>query len=135
MVIHCAAERFPDKCASDPEGVKRLNVEASRKLASECNSRNILLIYISTDYVFDGKPEAAPYEADSPVNPPNFYGETKYAGEQAVLSAGKQSVVLRVPVLYGEVEKNKESAVNVLMDAVWSKETIEMDHWSIRYPT
>lgn len=120
---------------SDPEGVKRLNVEASRKLASECNSRNILLVYISTDYVFDGKPNAAPYEADSPTNPPNFYGETKYAGERAVLSAGGQSVVLRVPVLYGKVEQNKESAVNVLMDAVRSGETIEMDHWSIRYPT
>lgn len=138
MVIHCAAERFPDKCEADPEGVKRLNVEASRKLATECNNRNTLLVYISTDYVFDGKPGAAPYDADSPVNPPNFYGETKHAGEQAVLDAGKQSVVFRVPVLYGEVEQNKESAVNVLMDAVWNKagkERVEMDHWSIRYPT
>lgn len=138
MVVHCAAERFPDKCEADPEGVKRLNVEASRKLVSECNDRDTLLIYISTDYVFDGRPGAAPYEADSPVNPPNFYGETKQAGEQAVLGAGKQSVVFRVPVLYGEVEQNKESAINVLLDAVWNKagkETIEMDHWSIRYPT
>ena len=60
------------------------------------------------------------------------------AGEQAVLSAWKKSVVLRVPVLYGEVEENKESAVNVLLDTVWNKagnDRVEMDHWSIRYPT
>ncbi|KAL7275078.1 hypothetical protein RUND412_002013 [Rhizina undulata] len=138
VVVHCAAERFPDKCESDPEGVKRLNVEASRSLARECTARNAFLIYISTDYVFDGKLGAAPYEADATPNPPNFYGETKLAGEQAVLSDGNQSVVLRVPVLYGEVEQNKESAVNVLLDAVLNKagkERVEMDHWSIRYPT
>ncbi|KAH0615056.1 uncharacterized protein H6S33_000692 [Morchella sextelata] len=139
VVVHCAAERFPDKCLADPEGVKRLNVQASSSLAQECHSRNTLLIYISTDYVFDGKQGAAPYEADAPVNPPNFYGETKHAGEQAVLANGKDlAVVMRVPVLYGEVEKNAESAVNVLLDAVWNKEgkeKIEMDHWSIRYPT
>lgn len=109
-------------------------------LAEEASSRGIFLIYISTDYVFDGKPGAAPYEADHPPSPPNFYGETKLAGEQAVLEASPKggAVVFRVPVLYGEVEENKESAVNVLMDAVWNKqgkEKIEMDHWSIRYPT
>lgn len=55
-------------------------------------------------------------------------------------TAGDKGVVLRVPVLYGEVETNAESAVNVLMDKVWNKEqkgqgSVEMDHWSIRYPT
>ena len=47
-------------------------------------------------------------------------------------------MVLRVPVLYGEVEENKESAVNVLLDTVWSKagnDRVGMDYWSIRYPT
>lgn len=109
-------------------------------LAQETKSRGIFLVYISTDYVFNGKPGAAPYDADHPPSPPNFYGETKLAGEQAVLGASPdgRAVVLRVPVLYGEVEENKESAVNVLMDVVWNKgqkESVEMDHWSIRYPT
>lgn len=46
-------------------------------------------------------------------------------------------VVLRVPVLYGSVEKNSESAVNVLLDAVWKAQvqTVSMDHWALRYPT
>lgn len=49
------------------------------------------------------------------------------------------AVVLRVPVLYGEAESPKESAVNVLMDSVWKAQekdaNIKMDHWAIRYPT
>ncbi|KAA8905837.1 hypothetical protein FN846DRAFT_907258 [Sphaerosporella brunnea] len=136
VVVHCAAERFPDRCSADPDGAKRLNVSATTTLARECAARNILLIYISTDYVFPGRPGEAPYEASSATSPPNFYGETKLAGEEAVLGGGgKAVVVLRVPVLYGEVEQNKESAVNVLLDNVVSGKKGEMDHWSVRYPT
>lgn len=140
-----AANRFPDKCDSDPEGTRALNVTASASLAKICAARDIFLIYISTDYVFPGTEGDAPYEADSRPKPPNLYGETKYEGEKAVLreyeSAGKQGwgVVLRVPVLYGEAEKPSESAVNVLMDAVWKAQDkdagLRMDHWAIRYPT
>lgn len=77
--------------------------------------------------------------------PPNLYGETKHDGEKAVLgeykNAGKEgwAVVLRVPVLYGQAENASESAVNVLMDAVWKAQgkdaIVSMDHWALRYPT
>lgn len=140
-----AANRFPDKCDSDPEGTRALNIAASASLAKICAAKSIFLIYISTDYVFPGTEGDAPYEADSTPKPPNLYGETKYEGERAVLreyeSAGKPGwgVVLRVPVLYGEAESPSESAVNVLMDAVWKAQDrnagIKMDHWAIRYPT
>jgi dTDP-4-dehydrorhamnose reductase len=136
VVVHCAAERFPDRCSADPDAAKRLNVAATEHLARECAKRGIVLIYISTDYVFSGKPGEAPYAADAPTSPPNFYGETKLAGEEAVLAAGGRAVVLRVPVLYGEVEQNKESAINVLLDTVYaSGKKTEMDHWSVRFPT
>ena len=81
------------------------------------------LVYISTDYVFDGT--AAPYDVDAQPRPVQLYGETKYAGEQAVLAVqrndGKapgQRVVLRVPVLYGSCPKPSDSAVNILLDIV-----------------
>lgn len=121
---------------------------ATGSLASACAARDILLIYISTDYVFPGKPGDAPYEADAKPAPPNMYGQTKLDGEQATLEAfdeaGKRGsgVVLRVPVLYGDAEMPGESAVNVLMDAVWKAQDgkgdggrIKMDHWALRYPT
>ncbi|KAI3336090.1 methionine adenosyltransferase 2 subunit beta [Ustulina deusta] len=145
VVVHCAANRFPDKCDNDPEGTRALNVTATESLASLCAARDILLLYISTDYVFPGKPGDAPYAADVPPQPTNLYGETKLDGERAVLKvfegANKTGlgIVLRVPVLYGDVEVPAESAVNVLMDAVWKAQEsdvkIKMDHWALRYPT
>lgn len=137
-----AANRFPDKCDVDPEGTRALNIETSRQLAHQANSRSILLIYISTDYVFPGTPGDAPYEADATTRPPNLYGQTKLAGEKAVLEETKESslgVVLRVPVLYGSVEEPKESSINALMDSVWKAQgkdaSITVDDWAQRYPT
>lgn len=121
-------------------------MEATRTLARACASRGILLIYISTDYVFSGKPGEAPYEADAATGPTNLYGVTKLDGEKAVIEefskAGKEGlgVVMRVPVLYGKTEegRNEESAVNVLLDAVLKAQEgkkVKMDHWALRFPT
>lgn len=139
-----AANRFPDKVDKDPEGTRKLNIDATRELASLCAERNVLLIYISTDYVFSGKPGEAPYESDAPTGPTNLYGQTKLDGEHEVLqvykAAGKEGLglVLRVPVLYGDAEMPSESAVNVLMDVLWKAqqgEKVTMEHWALRYPT
>lgn len=97
------------------------------------------MIYISTDYVFSGAQGEAPYSADAATGPTNIYGQTKLEGETAVLQY-PGTVVLRVPVLYGATEPrdhNSESAVNVLLDALWKsqKEQVKMDDWAIRYPT
>ncbi|KAK5662775.1 hypothetical protein OQA88_6183 [Cercophora sp. LCS_1] len=144
VIVHCAANRFPDKVDKDPEGTRILNIEASESLARLCAQRDILVIYISTDYVFAGRPGDAPYEADAETGPTNLYGQTKLDGEKAVLeefkAAGKEGlgVVLRVPVLYGSVSENKESAVNVLMDIVTKSQQggkVAMDHWALRFPT
>ncbi|KAK6498752.1 hypothetical protein TWF481_011326 [Arthrobotrys musiformis] len=137
IVIHCAAEKSPDRCASDPLGTKTLNIAASQILAEQTAARGIVLVYISTDYVFDGTPGQAPYEADAETCPPNFYGETKRDGEIAVIGASDRTVVLRVPLLFGSGD-NSESAVNILIDTIWNKsgkEKVDMDHWAIRYPT
>lgn len=137
-----AANRFPDKCDRDPEGTRALNVLASASLAHACTSRNILLLYISTDYVFPGTEGQAPYEVTAEPNPTNLYGQTKWDGEKAVIKeaeggGGGGVVVLRVPVLYGDAASNGESAVNCLMDAVEQAqgEKVVMDHWALRYPT
>ncbi|KAI4163678.1 MAG: hypothetical protein LQ342_002712 [Letrouitia transgressa] len=142
LVVHCAANRFPDKCDADPDGTRALNIGATRRLAQAASRRSIFLIYISTDYVFSGRPGEAPYEVDATRHPSNLYGQTKLAGEKAVLEEYGSTglgVVLRVPVLYGSAEKPKESAVNVLMDAVWKAQEqgarIHMDDWALRYPT
>lgn len=142
--ISGAAERSPDICSKDPEAACALNVRAAQALANLTRERSILLIYISTDYVFPGKPGDAPYGTEASPAPTNEYGQTKLDGEKAVLEATKHTglgVSLRVPVLYGSVEegKNNESAVNVLMDVLWKAQeanaSIKMDDWAQRYPT
>lgn len=129
----------------DPEGARTLNITASKSLASLAAARDIVLIYISTDYVFPGKPGDAPYETTVEPQPTNLYGQTKLDGEKATLEAYAQAgktgsaVSLRVPVLYGQADTPADSAVNVLMDSVWKAQTqdtkVNMDHWALRYPT
>ncbi|EDN02533.1 conserved hypothetical protein [Histoplasma mississippiense (nom. inval.)] len=142
VVVHCAANRFPDKCDQNPDAARKINVVATRSLARATSSRSILLIYISTDYVFPGRAGEAPYEASAKTEPPNIYGETKRDGEVAVLEETRGcglGVVLRVPVLYGPALQNSESAINTLVDAVWKAQNanagVQMDDWAIRYPT
>ena len=137
-----AANRFPDKCDANPDEARKTNVEASKHLAHAASSKDILLIYISTDYVFPGRSGDAPYEAHATPEPTNLYGQTKLDGERAMLQATSETslgVVLRVPVLYGKAEDPKESAVNVLMDMVWKSQEkdsrTKMDDWAKRYPT
>lgn len=117
-------------------------MEASKHLAQATSKAGSLLIYISTDYVFPGKPGEAPYEANAQPAPTNLYGLTKLDGEKAILEATQATglgMVLRVPVLYGKADELKESAVNVLMDVLWKAQEkgaqIKMDHWAQRYPT
>ncbi|KAJ0416385.1 hypothetical protein BJY00DRAFT_291676 [Aspergillus carlsbadensis] len=142
IVIHCAANRSPDLCDKNPDQARRINVDATRTLAELTAARSILLVYISTDYVFPGTEGEAPYEVDTETKPPNMYGQLKRDGELVVLEATKQSgmgLVVRVPVLYGTANDNSESAVNTLVDAVWKAQdenaAVKMDDWAQRFPT
>lgn len=135
-VIHCAAERRPDVAEKNVDGTRKLNVEVPGYLAKLSAKFGFTLVYISTDYVFDGS--SPPYRPSSQTNPLQFYGQTKRDGEVAVLGAeGAKAVVLRVPVLYGPAPKNSDSAVNILLDVVQdqSGKTYKMDHYATRYPT
>lgn len=141
-MLQGAANRQPDACENNPEQARRINVEATQSLAELTSSRGILLIYISTDYVFPGVEGDAPYETDAEPKPTNIYGQMKRDGEVAVLDVTKTSglgVVLRVPVLYGPAETNGESAVNTILDAVTKSKNpdagLKMDDWAQRFPT
>ncbi|PVF94272.1 NAD(P)-binding protein [Serendipita vermifera] len=135
-VIHCAAERRPDVAENDVAGTKEINVAVPQRLAQLSAQYGFRMIYISTDYVFDGT--SPPYSPQDAPNPLQLYGKSKRDGELAILeTAGARGVVLRVPILYGPVNKNSESAVNVLLDIVQDQtgKTYQMDHFATRYPT
>uniref|UniRef100_H0YTB5 Methionine adenosyltransferase 2 subunit beta n=1 Tax=Taeniopygia guttata TaxID=59729 RepID=H0YTB5_TAEGU len=134
VIVHCAAERRPDVVEGQPDAASQLNVAASANLAKEAAGVGAFLIYISTDYVFDGT--SPPYKETDVPNPLNLYGKTKLEGEKAVLENNEETAVLRIPVLYGEVERLEESAVTVMFDKVqFSNKSANMDHWQQRFPT
>lgn len=139
IVIHCAAERRPDKVSSDPEEAEKLNRNAAQNLAeitANYSDKN-LFIYMSTDYVFDGI--SPPYDESATPHPLNEYGKQKLAGETACTSSIKtpQLAILRVPILYGKVEYVGEGAVDAILQIVLDKsgKIVKVDDYQKRYPT
>lgn len=132
-IIHCAAEKSPDICQNDPAKTQNINVNATQYLAKLSKEISAKLIYISTDYVFDGT--QPPYQTFHIPNPINAYGLSKRAGEIEVIKENPQSIILRVPVLYGPIENLEESAVTTIFSTVLKKSPLKNDHWAIRYPT
>ncbi|KAJ7439320.1 hypothetical protein FB451DRAFT_1302134 [Mycena latifolia] len=135
-VIHCAAERRPDVAEKNPEAARRLNADVPDHLARLSKPLKFTLVYISTDYVFDGS--SPPYPPSARPNPLQLYGQTKLDGEVKILGVeGATAIILRVPVLYGPAPKNSDTAVNILIDVVedQSGKTYKMDHYATRYPT
>lgn len=104
-IINCAAYTNVDKAESEPELARRINAEGPANLAKLAAAKNIPLVHISTDYVFDGTSHA-PITEDTPVNPLGVYGQTKWEGEQTVLKYAKAAVILRTAWLYSPYGKN-----------------------------
>ncbi|KAJ8297639.1 hypothetical protein KUTeg_024170 [Tegillarca granosa] len=134
VVIHSAAERRPDVVEKREVDTKNLNVIATRNLCKAAASVGAWVLYISTDYVFDGK--NPPYSETAEPNPLNKYGQSKLDGEKATLETSADNSVLRVPILYGEVEYLGESAVTVLFEKVKVTDSqCVMSDYERRYPT
>lgn len=101
-VIHCAAMTAVDRCESEREMADRLNHLGSVHVASACRDAGIRLIAISTDYVFDGAADHPYSEYDAANGGATVYGQTKFAGEQAVQRIlPDRSVICRISWLYG----------------------------------
>ena len=104
-VIHCAAYTAVDK-AEDEQGLCYLvNASATENIAEICKQINAKMLYISTDYVFDGTKDGF-YEVDDKPNPINVYGKTKLLGEQAVQRILDKYFIVRISWVFGENGNN-----------------------------
>jgi dTDP-4-dehydrorhamnose reductase len=100
-VINCAAYTDVDGAEADSETAHAVNAEAARGVA-EAAAR---VIYVSTDYVFDGT-KRGPYVESDPVHPVSEYGRSKLAGERATLTASPHSLIVRTSWLFGAGGRN-----------------------------
>ncbi|XP_071453076.1 methionine adenosyltransferase 2 subunit beta isoform X1 [Hetaerina americana] len=133
LVIHSAAMRYPDQVEKNAEEAVRMNVKTTEQIADIADKVGVPMLYISTDYVFDGK--NPPYKPDDPTNPTNLYGKTKLEGEIKTLKTNEENMVLRIPVLYGPVEKLEESAVTTLLEPLMDvSKPCNMSNYERRYP-
>lgn len=131
VVVLLAAYRDPDFCEEHPVETARLNVSPSRTLVDILPARAKLL-FVSTDYVFDGK--HPPYGEDAPRHPLSVYGRTKMEAEDIVLSR-RGSLVLRVPLLMGWTRDPRASGFfSQLIADVTSDQPVLLDDVLARYP-
>jgi dTDP-4-dehydrorhamnose reductase len=129
IVIHTAAMTDVDGCELDPKKAYKINSEGARNVALACKAIGAALIYISTDFVFDGK-KRSPYKETDKTSPLSVYADSKLRGEDAVVKILKNYFILRTGWLYGKHGKNfvdtvitkakREKALKVVDDQVGS---------------
>lgn len=105
VVIQCAAYTNVDGAETDVEGAFRINATGTQLVALACQAARIPLVYVSTDYVFDGT-LGRPYREYDATNPQSIYGQSKYAGERHVQELLDRFYIVRTSWLYGRHGKN-----------------------------
>lgn len=99
-IIHAAAMTHVDKCEQNPELAQKINHQATKTITDAAQKTRSHLIFVSTDYVFDG--EKGNYNETNFPNPINTYGKTKYAAEKAINESEIESTIIRPSVIYGD---------------------------------
>jgi len=128
VIIHTASETNVDKCEIQKENAWKINVEGTRNIAEACKA-GAKLIYISTDYVFDGR--KGDYKEDDTPNPINYYAVTKLEGEKQVIQNCENFAILRTSVLYGWHPFKRNFATWVTNELKQNKEiTVVEDHYN-----
>ncbi len=122
LIIHSAAMTDVDGCEREPEHAYRVNAAGTQHLAGAANEAGAALVYISTNYVFDGEsPE--PYHEFGAVNPISVYGHSKLAGEEAVRALCPRHAIVRTAMLYDETGRN---FVNTMLRLASSRPSISV---------
>jgi dTDP-4-dehydrorhamnose reductase len=105
VVVNACAYTAVDKAETDSVLADQINHRSVASLAGACEQEGVLLVHLSTDYVFDGR-SSTPYDENAPVNPLGVYGKTKLAGEQAIARVMSQYFILRTSWVFGQHGSN-----------------------------
>ncbi len=104
-IVNCAAYTAVDKAETEQEQAYKINCDAVVNLAQAAKERNLILIHVSTDYVFDGMKNVPYNEADA-TNPIGVYGKSKLAGESKMLEINPRGLIIRTSWLYSSFGNN-----------------------------
>jgi dTDP-4-dehydrorhamnose reductase len=131
IVIHIAAYTDVDGCELDKEKAFSVNAEGTKHVALAASKCHAKMVYLSTDYVFDGDKREPYLESDSP-HPLNVYGHSKLKGEQYVQELVKDFLIIRTQWLYGKFGKNFVSSI---LQQAREKRTLSIVNDQIGSPT
>ncbi len=128
-VINTAAITNVDLCEQERLNAWRANVDVVNDLASACGAKDVGLLHLSTDYVFDGN--GGPYLESHITGPISYYGELKLESERIVLEDIKQGIVVRTMWLYGYTPSARPNMITWPLDALLQGEPINVvsDQW------
>lgn len=130
-IVHCAAYTAVDRAEDDQEKAYAVNVMGTRHIALAAKELNSKLMYISTDYVFDGE-KKEPYNANDSKNPLGVYGSTKYLGEGECRSQVQKFFIVRLSWVFG---KNGGNFVKTMLRLSETKDEITVVSDQIGSPT
>src|SRR4029078_4141366 len=99
LIVNAAAYTAVDRAETERDAAFAANAQVPAVLAEEAKRVGALLIHYSTDYVFDGR-RSSPYDEETMPTPLNVYGESKLAGEQAIVASGAAAIILRTSWVY-----------------------------------
>lgn len=122
IIVHCAAYTKVDDAESNPDICYKVNTISAQVLASVCNEIGAKLLYVSTDYVFDGN-SGRPYTEFDCVNPLSIYGKSKAAGEKIIKDILPRHFIVRTSWLYGV---NGNNFVKTMLKLSEEKEVIKV---------
>lgn len=127
-IIHAAAIAHIDKCENDRKlGDKsqtwKVNVEGTNNIALVCNKLRKRLLFLSTECIFDGKKGL--FKEDDKPNPINWYGQTKYFGEQKVIESGIKFCILRAVLAYGHPQAFKNDLTGVFYKEIIRQRSVK----------
>lgn len=131
VVIHCAAYTAVDAAETDIDGAYKVNAVGTRNIAVAAERAGAKLIYISTDYVFDGN-SSNPYQEYDNTNPQSVYGKSKRAGELLVQSLASKWFIVRTSWVYGLYGNN---FVKTMLKLGQEKPKLQVVHDQIGSPT
>ena len=134
FVINSVAIVDVDECEKEKEYCWKINVETVQNLIYSCKFVDTNFVHISTDYLFDGK--NGPYNEESRPNPINYYGKSKLAAENFVISSGLEYSIIRTSTLYsGDNIKQKKNLVLKLWEDFSKGNKVKIIKDEIRNPT
>ena len=119
---------------SERTEVFRLNRDAPAKLAEICHGRGIDLVFVSTDFVFDGS-GGQPYDEGHVPSPLQLYGRSKLEGERAVLEAHPGALIVRTSTLYGPGRRGRPHYVDAILDQAGRRDRIDVVRTPVSSPT